>query len=422
MENLYIWLLVFGGASLLLLGTFVFASDRRSGKHQGQVDASRHKHRFSQIQPGEKLREKVPSRLSGQGEEGQSMVEKLQTGQTQLAGARCDNDELRAKIANLIRQLHANERRLSESTREIQRVSQRNLKLETEVSHLKQQLKASQARQQQSLDQLQTTRSLGNEELSAPVDATPHASTGGQQSKDELRTARNGTKFEHPFRENHQPPQAEATKKKISQPWQEKRALRNDNEKQAGPLGARADALQEKETSLDSHFSRTRKLAVPSLRKRNRPLGIISTTAAIAIVGLATGLVRTGFDNDAENVSQGASVSAARSPLTILETSTSSGPGMVKAIREPTPKITEAVDQAPPTSALPLLRGAFETIRPTGLFTGPSEESALIRTLAAGTKIDVINSRDGWLEVRSKHTPSGFLRQEAAVKVNEHQS
>jgi hypothetical protein len=403
METLYIWLLVFGGASLLLLGMLLFASVRRSGKRRRQVDTSRHKLRFSEIQPGEKLREKVPSRLSRQGEEGQSMVEKLQADQPRIAAARCDNDELQGKIANLIKQLHASERRLSESTREVQRVGQRNLKLEAEVAHLKQQLKASQTRQQQLLNQLQTTRSPGMEELSAQTDAILQTPADGQQTADELRTAENLAMSEHPIRENHQP-------------------LRNDHEEPVSPLEARTDALRGKKASLASRFSRPRKLAVPSLRQRNRPFGVISATAAIAVVGTAMGLVSTSSDNGAANLRRGARASVAESPATVVKTFPSIEPAVAETIGETAPQITETVGQAPPASAAPLLGGTFETIRATGLFTGPSEESALIRTLVAGTKIDVVDARDGWLEVRSRHATSGFLRQEAAVRVGKHRS
>src|SRR5438445_10283360 len=53
METLYIWLLIFAGAGLLLLGIFLFAADRKFGKHRRLVDASRPKHQFSESQRSE---------------------------------------------------------------------------------------------------------------------------------------------------------------------------------------------------------------------------------------------------------------------------------------------------------------------------------------------------------------------------------
>src|SRR5439155_24666664 len=90
--------------------------------------------------------------------------EQLQTGQRQLAGTGCDNPELQGKIVNLLKQLHANKRRHIESAREIQRIGHQNSKLQMEVTNLKQQLKASQAKQQELLNQLQSTKSIRNQE------------------------------------------------------------------------------------------------------------------------------------------------------------------------------------------------------------------------------------------------------------------
>src|SRR5207302_8905828 len=110
METMYIWLLIFAGASLLLLGIFLFASDRNFRKHRRLVDASRPKHQFSESQrseirsparftpTNEEVLEKLPALLSRQNEEGQRMVEKLQTGQPQLAATDCDTQELQAQM------------------------------------------------------------------------------------------------------------------------------------------------------------------------------------------------------------------------------------------------------------------------------------------------------------------------------------
>ena len=473
METLYIWLLIFAGASLLLLGIFLFGADRKFGKHRRLVDASRPKHQFSESQrseirsparlmpTNEELLEKIPSLLSRQHEEGQRMVEELQTGQRQLAGTGCDNHELQGKIVNLLKQLHANERRLSESAREIQRIGHQNSKLQTEVTNLKQQLKASQAKQQELLNQLQATKSTKIDSISPKL-------AGSQKTVDELQTPQNGRNSDtqqfqadnqelqaeittvkdqsqtserfnelanqnqrsaecHATRQTELPEptrgagQSEATTKEISQHSQEKLALHDDNETQVSPLGEQINPLQEKAAPLDSNFQPPRKLALRSSGKRNRPVGIIPATAAIAIVGaIAIGFVRTSSDNGAANVPQGPSPSVAESRVTIRETSTE--PGIAEAIEETESKITEVVKQTLATTSAPRLRGTFETVRPTGLFNGPSEESALIRTLAAGTKINVSNSRDGWLEARSMDGISGFVRQQAAVKTREDKS
>ena len=72
----------------------------------------------------------------------------------------------------------------------------------------------------------------------------------------------------------------------------------------------------------------------------------------------------------------------------------------------------------PPINASPRVRGAFQTVRPTQVFSGPSEDSAFITDIGKGTKVNVVDLRDGWLEIRSKHgRPPGFIRQDAAERI-----
>jgi len=74
----------------------------------------------------------------------------------------------------------------------------------------------------------------------------------------------------------------------------------------------------------------------------------------------------------------------------------------------------------PQTKSASRLRGTFETVRSTRVYGGPSENSPLIANIGPGMKLNVVNSSDGWLEVRSKHgRPPGFIRQEAAVRIGQ---
>ena len=72
----------------------------------------------------------------------------------------------------------------------------------------------------------------------------------------------------------------------------------------------------------------------------------------------------------------------------------------------------------PPINAISRVHGAFQTVRPTQVFSGPSEDSAFIADIGKGTKVNVVDSRDGWLEIRSKHgRPPGFIPEDSAVKI-----
>jgi chromosome segregation ATPase len=81
--------------------------------------------------------------------------------------------------------------------------------------------------------------------------------------------------------------------------------------------------------------------------------------------------------------------------------------------------ITEPVAK-PQTKPAPRVRGTFETVRATEVYRGPSENSPVIANIAPGMKLNVVNSRNGWLEIRSKHgRPPGFVREEAAVRIGQ---
>jgi hypothetical protein len=44
----------------------------------------------------------------------------------------------------------------------------------------------------------------------------------------------------------------------------------------------------------------------------------------------------------------------------------------------------------------------------------------LIASIGPGMKLNVVDSSNGWLEIRSKHgRPPGFIRQEAAIKIGQ---
>jgi hypothetical protein len=93
------------------------------------------------------------------------------------------------------------------------------------------------------------------------------------------------------------------------------------------------------------------------------------------------------------------------------------GPMVLAPEATPVERVAEPASRAP-VKAAPRLRGSFQTVRPTQVFSQPSENSALIANIGQGTKLNVVDSTNGWVEIRSKHgRPPGFVRQEAAVRL-----
>jgi len=78
-----------------------------------------------------------------------------------------------------------------------------------------------------------------------------------------------------------------------------------------------------------------------------------------------------------------------------------------------------AASLRPSIEPVPRVRGTFQTVRPTQVFSEPSEDSALVASIAKGVRLNVVDSREGWLEIRSKHgRPPGFIRRDEAVRVS----
>lgn len=62
--------------------------------------------------------------------------------------------------------------------------------------------------------------------------------------------------------------------------------------------------------------------------------------------------------------------------------------------------------------------GIYRVIRPTRVYAAPNESSRTLGDIEPGTRVDVVQARDGWLEIHSKHgRPPGFVRREVASPV-----
>lgn len=82
------------------------------------------------------------------------------------------------------------------------------------------------------------------------------------------------------------------------------------------------------------------------------------------------------------------------------------------------PQASAALAQQRPAKASLNVSGAYEIIRPARVYAAPAELSTLIAEIERGTKVNVVNARDGWLEIRSKHgRPPGYIRTETAARV-----
>jgi len=125
--------------------------------------------------------------------------------------------------------------------------------------------------------------------------------------------------------------------------------------------------------------------------KRQWGFGAVAATIVVIAGAVATGVLGTKF-------------SAPKEVAVVPETSFQEY--KVEAVSKPQKK------------PAPRLRGTFETVRPTQVYSGPSENSVFIADIGRGMKLNVVDSGYGWLEIRSRHgRPPGFIRQDAAVSI-----
>ena len=86
---------------------------------------------------------------------------------------------------------------------------------------------------------------------------------------------------------------------------------------------------------------------------------------------------------------------------------------LAPAIREnPAPAIIDTAKSERPTL------GTYRVVRATRVYAAPNEVSRSIGAIEPGINVNVVDARDGWLEIHSKHgRPPGFIRREAAARV-----
>jgi hypothetical protein len=189
--------------------------------------------------------------------------------------------------------------------------------------------------------------------------------------------------------------------------------------------GTNGDHLSPGDSGATIHVTNEEEIkpAVRTSGKRKWPLAMIPGTVVIVIAcALALGFLGTSSDKFSRSKEPAAALETASGEQWTPSEAASDKP------KRPTPASVSALGknefskQIRGSKPATRLRGTFKISRPTEVYNGPSENSALIASIEPGMKINVVDSRDGWLEIRSKHgRPPGFVRQEAAVRINQNE-
>jgi hypothetical protein len=174
-------------------------------------------------------------------------------------------------------------------------------------------------------------------------------------------------------------------------------------------------------------------LSRPGLTKKKRRFGIFSAAVGALVFGgalAANFLVRESEQKPSDSPTPSSLSSAAKmkSPPAAMVPESKETRSMDKTVKGTTAMAPTAAtaDQArPPVVASsrgpsPTAWESYEIIQPTRVFSAPSEHSQLVANVEPGTQVNVVDSRNGWLEIRSKHgRPPGFIQKTAAVRIGE---
>jgi chromosome segregation ATPase len=353
-------------------------------------------------------------------------------------------------------ELNSSEARLQESARRHQELSERCAQLEEEATDFKQQLQDSQAiaRQmeiaQQQLANVESREMIYQEQQqrleALVVDLERELSEGKNQVQALEETHEHLEETERVCQELSD--ENRRLGGEISR-WQERLAASEENQRQVSMLRRQLEELQAEharlldekrqaqtrivdvteEISSEAAISKTEQLNDDSNEARDNPphhssdgsaaeiqdakkeesswgvwtslkqkwrFGAVPVMVIVVIAGAAMGLLGTPFSTSKE---------VAVAPATSSD----------EYAAEPAERVSK-----PQPKPAPRVRGTFETVRATQVYGGPSENSPQIASIGPGTKLNVVDSSNGWLEIRSKHgRPPGFIRREAAVRVGQ---
>jgi hypothetical protein len=140
--------------------------------------------------------------------------------------------------------------------------------------------------------------------------------------------------------------------------------------------GALAVGVLNKPAERDGSYPKT---ATAALTKPEQPLEKLATTSAV--------------EREAESL---------RTAITAKESAKSAAKNLATATKAAARQETKVA-------------GIYEITQPSRVYAAPTELSQLIGDIEPGVKVNVVNARDGWLEIHSKHgRPPGYIRKEAA--------
>jgi hypothetical protein len=518
MQSTFIWIVIFAGAAIALLGVFLVASERELKKKRQEVEELAAK---LGEQPAEVAAPTMAMAMSAVDSEkvdalqakNQQLENELATAMSKLDLSRktidelqddqrraeatqsnaqwlqTSNDQLKAEIDALKQRALTSEARVNESAPQSQEVGESQRQLEAQVASLQQQLTANQSklREFDAIEQklanaesieashrdgrraLETRIADLEQELSSRADKlreldalrqrlaeaensqhtlldenrrySDEIARWQQQSNEAEESRRWLAELREPFdtllakqaaleeRQREFKGELLAFAQVLSNPAENSRSANVDQPRSASPAvevvidPPPAAVLEETTVAV----APTQLVAAQTMDKPKRRFGIfpvvIIVAAGAALMANLWSLqtVETSTPSLTARLTPATSLKKDAAPKVAIgesEPDTTSISASIVA-KEPTKApVKETNEKAKPVqtaSNQTRLAGTYEITQLSRVYAAPSEQSQLVGDIEPGVKVNVVNGKDGWLEIHSKYgRPPGFIRRESA--------
>ncbi len=494
MESLFVWIVIFAGAAIALLGVFLTASERELKKKRREI-------------------EDLLTRLEGAGQGHPAPSEPSPDHAAALAELRAANQELQSQVAGLTGKLERSRRTIeemenqhshAEDAAEAQQLRAANERLAGELSELRERLRASEAERREpapadrdagegqladarseiaelkrqldesqtqirelraaqqkiaEIDALEARHREERQTFQARLDEMEKQLSAERAKLGELEDLRaqmaESSAIEKSLREQIRSHEDEVPRWQariaaleasgaqlaaLQKPYHEllakhasladmQRELQRDLSALADMIGAPASAVSNgAETSPAPE--KVTMTAAPAPSGKSLRFGILVALLVLAAGGALAAWNLTSSSAPAVSpVSAQPQHQAASIAQPPQETQPPAAPSKdqenaLEAAQheesKPAPKPQREAEIVPQPAAKPAAKvaGTYEVTRPGQVYAAPSEFSQRLGDIEPGTKVSVVDKRDGWLEIHSKHgRPPGFIRQNMAAPI-----
>jgi len=456
MESLFVWIIMSAGVAIALLGAVLFTSERELKIRRREVDELLTK--LENMQPGT-----APAPANAP----------LPDNSAALAELHAANEQLKMELSETRARLHATEAQFQGSAEIRHDSSQQQIaQAHAEVGELREKLNDSQAKvrelesarqNQVDIDALEARHRAERQSLGARVAELEREISAGREKLQELETLRAQIDRHEQEAAHWQTriAQAEASREQLAalqKPYNEllskhaslaemQRELQQDLSALARLIGAPATSASPANMSNAFGHETPSPSAAPesSARleqpeqiamgaeaepKRARRFGIFPALVLLAATGAfgawyfesdsTTPVIPTVTASTQKQIAPGREPSkepptASAQPAVEPELT----PAIGKEIAKPAARqSSESENTTPPIKPAVRVAGIYEITRASRVYSAPTEFSQLVGDIQPGMKVSVVNSRDGWLEIHSKHgRPPGFIRRDVAARI-----